>query len=490
MSVLCCDYMILAKALANRLAGVLEQVIQSDQTYCIPGRSIFDNISFIRDIFDLAKMKEFDLGLISLDQEKAFDRVEHKYLLNTLEAFGFIEDFVNKIKVLYNDTESVVKVNGGLSAPFKLTRGVRQGCPLSGMLYSVAIEPFLHKVRENINGLCLQSSSKNVSLSAYADDVVVLISDQKDIDTVVKFLNDFKEISSAKVNWAKSEAILVGHWLHGAPTLPNGLNWTKGGFKYLGVFLGDDFIVKKNWDNVLERVKGRLNKWKWLIPKMSYRGRILIINNLVASSLWHRLACVDPPVSLLSDIQRVLIDFFWEKLHWVSQSVLYLSKDEGGQGLINVQSRTAAFRMRFIHRLLYGSCNSNWKAVACEILKSLGGLGLDKSLFLMDPQKVDTSGAPIFYKNIFKVWNLFGAVIGQNSRSLFWLLQEPLIYGTRFDGVGNAFFPANTGRLIKAGCTTLGHLVNTAGPVFENIEETAAKLGFKSIRLVRQMLMK
>ncbi len=102
----------------------------------------------------------------------------------------------------------------------------------------------------------------------------------------------------------------------------------------------------------------------------------------------------------------------------------------------------------------------------------------------MDPQKVDTSGAPIFYKNIFKVWNLYGAVIGKNARSLFWLLQEPLIHGTRFDGVGN------TGRLIKAGCTTLEHLVNTAGPDFENIEETAAMLGFKSIRLVRQMLMK
>ncbi len=125
--------------------------------------------------------------------------------------------------------------------------------------------------------MCLPSSSKNVSLSAYADDVVVLISDQKDIDTFVKFVNDFKEISSAKVNWAKSEAVLVGHWLQGAPKLPNGLTWTKGGFKYLGVFLGDDFIVKKNWDDVLERVKGRLNKWKWLIPKMWYRGRTLII---------------------------------------------------------------------------------------------------------------------------------------------------------------------------------------------------------------------
>lgn len=119
-----------------------------------------------------------------------------------------------------------------------------------------------------------------------------------------------KKISSAKVNWTKSEAILVGHWLQGAPKLPNDLKWSTGGFKYLGLFLGDDSTVQKNWDDAFEIVKGRLSKWKWLIPKMSYRGRTLIINNLVASTLWHRLACVDPPLCLLSDIQKVLIDFF------------------------------------------------------------------------------------------------------------------------------------------------------------------------------------
>lgn len=69
VSVLCSDYKLLSKALANRLSGVLEQVIHSDQTYCIPERSIFDNISFIRDIFDLTKIKELDVGLISLDQK-------------------------------------------------------------------------------------------------------------------------------------------------------------------------------------------------------------------------------------------------------------------------------------------------------------------------------------------------------------------------------------------------------------------------------------
>ena len=76
----------------------------------------------------------------------------------------------------------------------------------------------------------------------------------------------------------------------------------------------------------MDRVKGRLEKWKWILPRLSYRGRTLVINNLVASSLWHRLACVDPPTGLLAQIQRLMVDFFWDKLHWVPQCVLFLPK--------------------------------------------------------------------------------------------------------------------------------------------------------------------
>lgn len=63
-------------------------------------------------------------------------------------------------------------------------------------------------------------------------------------------------------------------------------------------FWGDDVTQQNNWEGVGEKIKGRLDKWKWLIPKMSYRGLTLVVNNLVASSLWHRLACMDPPKQL------------------------------------------------------------------------------------------------------------------------------------------------------------------------------------------------
>ena len=95
---------------------------------------------------------------------------------------------------------------------------------------------------------------------------------------------------------------------------------------------------------MLEKVEGKLAKWRWLLPHMSYRGRVLIINNLVASTLWHRLKCLEPPAGLLQKVQAVIINFFWDKLHWVPQSVLYLPKEEGGAGVSSPGEQSGGFQ--------------------------------------------------------------------------------------------------------------------------------------------------
>lgn len=96
--------------------------------------------------------------------------------------------------------------------------------------------------------------------------------------------------------------------------------------------MGNDTFKSKNWDEIYEKLKGRLDKWKWIKPSLSYRGRILVINNLVASSLWHRLTCIDPPSYLLAKIQSMLVDFFWDKMHWITHSILYFIFIEGRRG--------------------------------------------------------------------------------------------------------------------------------------------------------------
>lgn len=74
--------------------------------------------------------------------------------------------------------------------------------------------------------------------------------------------------------------------------------------------MGDTETESKNWEGVVEKVKGRLKRWFWLLPHMSFRGRVLICNNLVASSLWHRLMVLNPPQDLLSNIQTEIVNFF------------------------------------------------------------------------------------------------------------------------------------------------------------------------------------
>ena len=77
VSLLCVDYKLLSRLFASRLGKAMEQVIHQDQTYSVPGRSMVDNVHLIRDVLDVSSSLGFNTGLISLDQEKAFDRVEH-----------------------------------------------------------------------------------------------------------------------------------------------------------------------------------------------------------------------------------------------------------------------------------------------------------------------------------------------------------------------------------------------------------------------------
>ena len=486
VSLLCVDYKMLSKALANRLKRVIEYIIHRDQTYCVPGRSIFDNVFLIRDILEVSSSFGLDAGLLSLDQEKAFDRVEHQYLWKLMERFGLSPGFIAMIKVMYEDAESVLKINGELSRPFKVCRGIRQGCSMSGMLYAISIEPLLHKIRSCISGVVVPMVETRYVLSAYADDLIVFIQKQVEIDKLGKIVTDFGRLSSARVNWGKSEALAVGSWLSGLPSLPAGMTWKRDGLKYLGIYLGAKEITKKNWDGVLDKVRAKLNKWRWLLPQMSYRGRALVINNLVSSTLWHKIACMEPPAGLLQEVQSVLVDFFWDKLHWVSQSVLFLTKEEGGHGLVHLLSRLTTFRLQFVQRYLMGT-NVVWRDLASAILRRTANLGLDASLFLLDSRQIGLADLPRFYQGLFRAWNVFKWSRLEPTSSLFWLLEEPLVHGSRMD-IQDRTAPGLNRRLCDTGHVKLKHIVEAAGPGFLNTGAVASLLGLRSHRYTRHIL--
>ncbi|CAM2115704.1 unnamed protein product [Caretta caretta] len=220
VSLLSTDYKIVAKAISLRLGSVMADVVHPDQTYTVPGRSIFDNLFLVRDLLELGRRDGLSFALLSLDQEKAFDRVDHGYLLSTLQAFGFGPQFVSFLRVLYASAECLVRLNWTLTEPVSFGRGVRQGCPLSGQLYALAIEPFLCLLRRRMTGLVLREPELRLVLSAYADDVLLVVQDPGDLARVEACQAIYSAASSARVNWVKSSGLAVGDWRQETHTDP------------------------------------------------------------------------------------------------------------------------------------------------------------------------------------------------------------------------------------------------------------------------------
>ncbi|CAM2103891.1 unnamed protein product [Caretta caretta] len=204
------DYKVIAKAISLWLGSVLVDVIHPDQTYTVPGCTIFDNLYLVRDLLELGCRDGLSFTLLSLDQEKAFDRVDHGYLLSTLRAFGFGPQFVGFLQVLYASAECLVRLNWTMTEPVSFGRGVRQGCPLSGQLYALAIEPFLCLLCRRLTGLALREPELRLVLSAYADDVLLVVQDPGDLAWVEACQAVYSAASSARVNWVKNSGLVVG----------------------------------------------------------------------------------------------------------------------------------------------------------------------------------------------------------------------------------------------------------------------------------------
>lgn len=485
VAVLCSDYKILSKCLANRLKCVLDVLIQKDQTYCIPKRSIYDNLFLMRDIMDYARIYNVDFGVLSLDQEKAFDRVDHNYLFKVLECYGFGEHFLSWIRILYTDAVSMVKIGGGLSVPILMKRGIRQGCPMSGQLYALAIEPLLYLLRTKLTGILVSErpEAEAIKLSAYADDITVMVRNKYDVQVLKEALKIYEGASSAKLNWEKTEALWCGSERSPLPELPENVKWGKTGIKFLGVYLGKEEYRMKNWEGLVEGVLAKLSKWKWLLPQLSYRGRVLIANNLIASTLWHKLMVLDPPRNIIEDIQKNLVKFFWSGQHWLKAAILYLPVHEGGQGLIDIFSRIAVFRLQVAQRLLYYQ-HQQWMDVACALLRKNRRMGLDKQLFVMSLEGIDSEGLTIFYQGVLQAWQTL-SFSREWDESNHWVYEEPLFFNPLIS-VELLCSATVRSAMLKAGVSKICHL--RRGLNWIPAEVLTRMLGFRSERIIEKLL--
>ena len=151
------DYKIASRAIAAHLLRVIHLVVAKDQTCGVPRRFIGDNVALLRDTAHYATSTGFPLAILSLDQEKAFSRVDWGFLRTTLARMGFGTSFTKWVDLFYASPQSAININGYITPFFSLSRGVRQGFPLSPLFYVLYAEVLACNIRasEAIVGLRL-----------------------------------------------------------------------------------------------------------------------------------------------------------------------------------------------------------------------------------------------------------------------------------------------------------------------------------------------
>lgn len=435
------DFKILAKVLANRLRKVLPKIISTTQAYGIQDKDILDIVQSIRDTMFYMKEKNKKGYLISLDLEKAFDRVEHEYLLNVIKEFGFGENFRKWIMIFYSNILTCVKCNGFLSECFQLTRSIRQGCPLSALLYSLVAEPLglAIKADTEIKGIRIEGSNIQEPIYLYADDTTLLVEDIQSVDKAMGIVEKYCKGSGAKVNIEKSLCMRIGN----VETLPQHMHFKEEGehIKILGIWMGMDFNKADifNWEGALKGMEQRLRFWK--LRNLTLKGKVLVINALMLAKIWYVLSVTPLPYEYFKRIKESVFNFLWGKGRAkIAYDTLIGGTDGGGLGLLDPFLRMKTLRVKLVKRFMDVKRKAIWKNVMDYFLKKFSNFNMGWNALCIKTKKDMLMGLPNFYKEVLETWSSFLDNVLILPKGRMQLLEQPLFLNPNIINEGNVIY--------------------------------------------------
>ncbi|KAG9449626.1 hypothetical protein H6P81_009591 [Aristolochia fimbriata] len=350
-------YKIVARILAGRLKTVLPDLISKEQNDFISSHQILDAAMVTHEVADRFGKAEQPQIILKLDMEKAFDRVDWDFLEAMMRQMSFGERWIGWIRSCVENASFSLLVNGGVFGRFGSLQGLRQGDPLSPLLFNIMGEGLtsLVKATLEVGWLTNVLPEALIPLSQFADDTIIF--GEGSLDQVEKWkavITLFELGSGQKVNWSKTEVFgfnMDNEVLqHFAATLGCSVGTLPS--TCLGLLLFHSRISKSLWCPVIEKVQKRLSIWKGKM--LSKAGRLILIRACLSGIPMHYYAL---PSSVVKELERLYRNFLWKgatedfKYHLVNWRKVCLPKSKGGLGIHRIALVNKAFMLKWCWRL-------------------------------------------------------------------------------------------------------------------------------------------
>ena len=334
------SYKVYTVIITNRIMKFIGKYINNDQIGFMKGRFIIENVMQMKVWQENIKDEE---QMLFLDFQKAYDRVSHEYLKLVLERMNFGEGTINRIMDIYKNSKFTVNKGNEISKDINFGSGVKQGDPLSPILFNLTLEPLLESLRNNIKGIAINGEVKKVS--AYADDIMVMTEDDEDRNMTMSWVSKYQDASGARLRPDKSKYYGRGK------SINNFQEVKKESDEYLGYC-----IIGNSLEKQVKRLKIRLENIKNRIGYLTMLGKINILNAYGISMLYYFMYATENEKTIEKYIKNMVRWFMFsneKKFDEERKYIGHMSKEKMEQiGLIDwiIQWRSLriAIGLRFL----------------------------------------------------------------------------------------------------------------------------------------------